>query len=161
MSPQDEPCEARDAATPIGMRFAQPGDFDFCRALYFSSMRPLLERLGAWDEKKAESAFKEYFKPEEIRVVLVDGKEAGWIQVSQTDSEVHLDQIHLNEDVRGKGIGTKLVCETMADARSAGKPLLLSLLRGNRAISLYRRLGFKPNGSDKTKLHMRWTGRQS
>jgi ribosomal protein S18 acetylase RimI-like enzyme len=33
---------------------------------------------------------------------------------------------------------------------------LLSVLRGNHAISLYRRLGFKPNGSDKTKLHMRW-----
>jgi ribosomal protein S18 acetylase RimI-like enzyme len=159
MSLQDKPGAEGDAPVPIATRPALPGDFDFCRALYFSSMRPLLEALGTWDEAKAERTFKDYFKPEEIRIVIVDGREAGWIQVSQTESEVHLDQIHLNEETRGRGIGTKLISETMADARSAGKPVLLSLLRGNRAISLYRRLGFKPNGSDRTKLHMRWNGR--
>lgn len=157
MSLQDTPEAAGDAPIPTATRPALPSDFDFCRALYFSSMRPLLEALGTWDEEKAERAFKEYFKPEEIRIVVVDGREAGWIQVSQTESEVHLDQIHLTEETRGRGIGTKLICETMAEARNAGKPVLLSLLRGNRAISLYRRLGFKPNGSDRTKLHMRWS----
>lgn len=158
MSLQDKPEAPRGFPVPTATRPALAGDFDFCRALYFSSMRPLLEALGAWDEEKAETAFKEYFKPEEIRIVLVDGKEVGWIQVSETENEIHLDQIHLNEEVRGKGIGTKLVRETMANARSIGKPVLLSLLRGNRAITLYRRLGFKPNGSDRTKLHMRWNG---
>jgi ribosomal protein S18 acetylase RimI-like enzyme len=162
MSLQDspKPGEARDTGKPCDVRLrpALPGDFGFCRALYFSCMRPLLEALGAWDEKKADKAFEEYFNPGEIRIVFVDGVEAGWIQVSQTDDEVHLDQIHLIEAVRGKRIGTQLMRETMAHARSVGKPVLLSLLRGNRAVSLYRRLGFKPDGSDKTKLHMRWDG---
>lgn len=153
-----EPGAARDALTPIAMRPAIAGDFGFCRALYLSSMYPLQKALGIWDEKKVKNAFKGYFKPEEIRIVLVDGVKVGWIQVSQTESEVHLDQIHLYEEVREQGIGTKLIRETMADARRAGKPVLLSLLRGNRAISLYRRLGFEPNGSDNTKLHMRWSG---
>ena len=152
-----EPGVARDAPTPIAMRPAVAGDFGFCLALYLSSMCPLQQALGICDEKKVKNAFKKYFKPEEIRIVLMDGVEAGWIQVSHTESEVHLDQIHLNEKIRGRGVGTKFICETMADARNVGKPVLLSLLRGNRAISLYRRLGFKPNGSDHTKLHMRWS----
>ncbi|PWK73862.1 GNAT family N-acetyltransferase [Aminobacter sp. AP02] len=152
-----EPGAARDALAPFTMRPAAAGDFGFCRALYLSSMHPLQKALGIWDEKKVKNAFKEYFKSEEIRIVLVDGVKAGWIQVSHTASEVHLDQIHLNEEIRGRGIGTKLIRETMAEARSMGKPLLLSLLRGNRAISLYRRLGFELNGSDHTKLHMRWS----
>lgn len=159
MSLQDKPGAARHAPAPIAMRPALAGDFEFCRALYLSSMRPLLEALGAWDEQKAENAFREYFNPEEIRIVLVDGVGAGWIQVSQTAREVHLDQIHLIEEIRGRGVGTKLIRETMAEARKAGKPVLLSLLRGNRAISLYRRLGFIPDRSDHTKLHMRWSGR--
>lgn len=162
MSLQDnqKPAEARDTGKlcEVRLRPALPSDFGFCRTLYFSCMRPLLEALGAWDAKKADDAFDEYFEPDEIRIVVVDGVEAGWIQVSQTGDELHLDQIHLIETVRGRGIGTQLMRETMAHARSVGKPVLLSLLRGNRAVGLYRKLGFKPNGSDKTKLHMRWDG---
>lgn len=156
MSLQDKPAPTTDTPATMTMRPGRAEDFEFCRGLYFASMRPLLEALRAWNAKRAENAFKEYFKPEEIRIVLVDGTEVGWIQVSETEREIHLDQIHLNEEMRGKGIGTQLILETMAEASRTGKPLLLSLLRGNRAMSLYRRLGFKPNGSDPTKLHMRW-----
>jgi GNAT superfamily N-acetyltransferase len=156
MNPQDGPDASRDAPSSITRQPAVADDFKFCRCLYFSSMRPLLVALGAWDEQKAESAFRGYFDPREVSIIMKDGKRVGWIQISETESAVNLDQIHLESDLRGKGIGTGLMLETMAYARNAGKPLLLSLLRGNRAMSLYERLGFKPNGSDHTKLHMRW-----
>jgi hypothetical protein len=37
-----------------------------------------------------------------------------------------------------------------------GRPVALNVIRGNPALSLYRRLGFRVVGGDAEKLHMRW-----
>ncbi|MCP4181841.1 MAG: GNAT family N-acetyltransferase [Hyphomicrobiales bacterium] len=138
------------------LRPALKSDFDFCKTLYKSSMKPLLSALDAWDEQKATTTFKGYFKTEEIQIISVDGCQAGWIQVSETESAINIDQIHLFEKFRALGIGTRLINNTKIDATRKEKPVLLSLIRGNTAVKLYQRLGFEPDGKDDTKFHMRW-----
>jgi GNAT superfamily N-acetyltransferase len=137
-------------------RAATNTDFEFCELLYMSSMKPLLKALDAWDEQKVTACFKDYFITGEIRIILVDSIEVGWIQVSETADAINLDQVHLLEEFRGRGIGSQLIEDTMANAAGKGRPVLLSLVRGNRAIRLYERLGFSPDGKDSTKDHMRW-----
>jgi ribosomal protein S18 acetylase RimI-like enzyme len=140
------------------LRPASAEDFFFARSLYMASMQPLLSALGAWDEAKSDASFRDFFKPNEIRMITVDGTDVGWIQVSETNGEVHLDQLHLIEEFRDRGIGTKLITATQAEARKKDKPLCLSFVKGNRAAALYERLGFMHAGSDETKMHMRWEG---
>jgi len=150
---------SNDTAAPeFQLRPERESDFAFCEALYMDSMRPLLIALGAWDEEKATAAFKGYFKVEKIYIVVVGGADAGWLQVSETDDEMNLEQVHLLGEYRDLGIGTQLIRDTMAEAAAKGKPVLLSLVRGNRAVALYERLGFMPSGQDCTKIHMRWEG---
>lgn len=147
------------AQTPqFELRAATPADFPFARMLYMASMRPLLSALGAWDEAKSDASFHEYFKPAEIRIITVDGADVGWIQVSEANGEIHLDQLHLIEPLRDQGIGTKLIKRIQKKAQKKDKPLKLSFVRGNRAASLYERLGFRHVSSDMTKIHMRWDG---
>lgn len=124
-----------------------------------SSMEPLLTALGAWDEAKADASFREYFKPEEVRMITLDSADIGWIQVSETDGETHLDQLHLIEPRRNLGIGTKLIRQMQGEAQKKERPLRLSFVRGNRAAALYERLGFRHVGSDETKIHMQWDAR--
>lgn len=124
-----------------------------------ASMKPLLTALEAWDNAKAEATFSEYFKPDEVRIITVDGADVGWIQVSEADGEIHLDQLHLTERFRDLGIGTKLIKQTMEKAKEQNRPLRLSFVRGNRAAALYERLGFRHVGSDETKIHMQWDER--
>lgn len=133
-------------------------DFAFCLKLYVSSMEQHLSALNAWNREKAEATFESYFKTEEIRIILVGGNHVGWIQVSETAKAINLDQIHLYEEYQNRGIGSRLIMETMAIATDKKKPVLLSLIRGNRAMNLYQRMGFRPDGEDLTKFHMRWDG---
>lgn len=143
----------------FALRPATLKDFRFAKDLYMSSMQPLLTALGAWDEAKADASFRDYFKPEEVRIITLDGADIGWIQVSEADSEIHLDQLHLIEPLRDLGIGTALIAQTQGLARKKGRPLKLSFVRGNRAAALYERLGFRHVGSDETKIHMQWDAR--
>ncbi|HTN96963.1 MAG TPA: GNAT family N-acetyltransferase [Nordella sp.] len=123
-----------------------------------ASMQPLLMALGAWNEVKSHARFRAYFKPEEVRMITVGGADAGWIQVSEADGELHLDQLHLVEPLRNQGIGTWLIRQMQEEARKQGRPLRLSFVRGNRAAALYERLGFRHVGSNATKIHMQWDG---
>ena len=147
---------ARKCPPKFNMRGSDTSDFAFCKGLYVDSMKPLLCALDAWDEKKANAAFKSYFKTDEIRIILVLGQMAGWMQVSETANAICLDQIHLLEEYRTCGIGSQLINETKSVATAKKKPILLSIIRGNPAIRLYKRLGFLPESEDDTKFHMRW-----
>ncbi|MEL6992292.1 MAG: GNAT family N-acetyltransferase [Pseudomonadota bacterium] len=129
-------------------------DFDFARTLYVSCMQPLLRALGAWDAEKLEAAFESYFDVNEISIITMKGEDVGWIQVSDTDDELCLDQLHLIETVRDKGTGTYLINSTISEAARQSKKVSLSLVKGNRAQRLYERLGFRQVAEDDTKIHM-------
>lgn len=142
-------------AAAFDLRPARADDYAFCEELYFASMQPLLTALDAWDQDECKAAFEGYFQTDEIRMILMDGREAGWIQVSETEDALHLDQIHLLAEFRCRGVGTHLIRELVEEARAAGKSVMLSLVRGNRVVNLYERLGFCLESEDSTRLHMR------
>lgn len=136
------------------LRDATNGDFEFARRLYFSSMEPLLSALNAWDADKAGDAFSGYFIADEIKVVRLDAEDVGWMQVSRAEKELCLDQIHLIEAARGQGIGTELIQSVISEATENGLNVSLSLIKGNRSLRLYERLGFRIVAEDDTKFHM-------
>lgn len=144
---------AQEGIPEFALRPARPDDFGFARELYLNSMKPLLEALGAWNGPEIESAFRGYFEVDEIRVVTMNGQDVGWIQVSHTDNEVCLDQVHLVERARNQGIGTALITQVINMASEQKKDVSLSLVKGNRAIGLYKRLGFRRVAEDSTKIH--------
>jgi len=89
-------------------------------------------------------------------MICIDGADIGWMQVSDSDEELNLEQLHLLEAYRRRGIGTRLVRDLQARCREAGRPFRLNVMRGNSAIEFYRRLGFSVVGEDKEKFQMRW-----
>ncbi len=144
------------APPTFALRPGRAEDFDFARTLYMSSMKPLLSALDAWKQDEIESAFRSYYIANEVRIITLDGEDIGWIQVSHTDTEFCLDQLHLVEAARGKGIGTHLINETIAEAGKENKNVSLSLVKGNRARNFYQRLGFHQVAEDSTKIHKRY-----
>lgn len=140
------------------LRPATQDNFNFAKTLYMASMQPLLAALGAWKEEQANTRFRSYFKPEEIWMITVAGADIGWIQISDGDGALNLDQLHLTKPMRNQGIGTKLIKRMQKEARRKRRPLRLSFIRGNRAGALYERLGFRQVGGNPTKIHMQWDG---
>jgi ribosomal protein S18 acetylase RimI-like enzyme len=68
---------------------------------------------------------------------------------------IHLRQIHIVDGFRNCGIGTNLIQSLLDRAQAMGRPVALNVMRGNPAISLYRRLGFRIVGEDEEKFQMR------
>ena len=148
-------------ANPAGAPFpssrqARPEDFAFALALYLESTKPLLIALGRWEEDRVRARFAEDFTPERAQMLHDDGRVIGWIQVSENGEGLHLDQLHLTEGYRNRGIGTRLIEALLDRGRRSGKWVGLNVIRGNPAIRLYQRLGFSLIGGDEDKLQMRW-----
>ena len=79
------------------------------------------------------------------------------MQVSERDTDYNLAQIQLLEEFCGRGIGTLLIRELLERALRDGKTVSLSAVRNNRAIELYKRLGFRIVDPDATPiLDMVW-----
>jgi GNAT superfamily N-acetyltransferase len=131
-------------------------DYDFALASYLESTKPLLIALGRWDEGKILSRFAETFRPEQIEVFTAAGTDIGWMQVSETTDEIHLDQLHLIERARNLRIGSGLIRELQDRANGSRKGLALNVIRGNRARQLYKRLGFRVAEGDEEKVRMVW-----
>ena len=142
----------------LTLRAARIGDYDFALALYLESVKPLLLALERWDEERILSRFSDGFKLEQIKVLRRAGGDIGWMQVSETEEEMHLDQLHLIDGARNQKIGTHLIRMLQDRARAADKPLALNVIRGNPAKALYERLGFRTDGGDEEKIRMLWSG---
>lgn len=138
------------------LRQARQSDYAFAERLYIDCMKPLLLELEAWNETELLSNFRGYYNVEEAQIVSLDGADVGWLQVSEDEQAIHLDQLYLLEGLRSRGIGSHLIRELCDAAMAKEKPVQLLLLRNNPALSLYQRLGFKIVGQEGHKLHMRW-----
>jgi len=131
-------------------------DYVFALASYLDSTKPLLVALDRWDEERILSRFADSFDTDQIWILAAAGTDIGWLQVSETPDEIHLDQLHLIQSVRNHGIGTRLIAELQERANACDKALALNVIRGNRAQGLYERLGFRVAESDEEKIRMVW-----
>ena len=140
----------------ITLRPSRPDDYDFALELYLQSTRRLLIELGRWDQSRVVARFQQGFKPDEVQIICADGADIGCMQISSTDGELHLDQLHIVASFRNHAIGTQLILALQDRARNEGKSVGLNVIRGNQAVVLYRRLGFRIVGEDEEKFNMRW-----
>jgi ribosomal protein S18 acetylase RimI-like enzyme len=135
-----------------------------CCCLLFSSkesLRELQSRYSSTPEAKRKLGF-----------VAVDGENEhenvlGFAQMTSYGlpvfpeglhdlkrNEIYLEIMGVSEDTRGRGVGTKLLDKCVETARLSAASshtnvtLTLEVLRGNRAIGLYERVGFQTVPSD-------------
>lgn len=141
----------------ISLRPARPGDYEFAVDLYLDSTRRLLSALGKWNRSRVMARFKRAFNAEQAQVIRMGGADIGWMQVSAPADRLHLHQLHIIARFRNHGIGTRLIRALLDRGRTTGRSVGLNVIRGNRALSLYRRLGFRVVGGDAERLYMRWS----
>jgi ribosomal protein S18 acetylase RimI-like enzyme len=57
---------------------------------------------------------------------------------------------------RNAGVGSALLQGIFGEAQATNKPLRLKVLRGNRAVRFYQRLGFVKIGETEMHFEMEW-----
>ena len=79
----------------------------------------------------------------DLLLIESDSIPIGRIYVYRSAREIRLMDIALVPDWRNRGIGTRLLRELMAEARSTGSSLTLHVEPTNPAQRMYQRLGFR------------------
>lgn len=87
----------------IALRTASNEDFAFARDLYFEAMRGIIERLFGWDQTREERNFAGFFKVEEVRIIIADGQDVGWIQEQVEDRMINLGSFYVMPAMQGRG----------------------------------------------------------
>jgi GNAT superfamily N-acetyltransferase len=156
-----------DHSNSISLRSASDEDSAFLLELYKSSRGDDLRSLG-WEKHRisefldmqyeAQQRFhaNEYKRPTD-QVVLRGGEPIGHLFFERRDHEIRCVDIALLPPYRNSGVGTYLIRQLQAEAKREGKPLRLQVIRFNRAVALFERLGFVRVSETGTHFQMEWT----
>jgi GNAT superfamily N-acetyltransferase len=149
----------------ITVRPEQPPDEAFLFELYTSTRQ---EELDAWGwppemrrsflamQFRASLGRQQAYPDAEFQIVMLDGLNAGRLIIHRTREELRVVDMALLPQYRNHGFGAALLQRVFGEAAATRKPLRLKVLKGNRAIRLYHRLGFAPVGGTETHIEMEW-----
>jgi ribosomal protein S18 acetylase RimI-like enzyme len=140
------------------LRIARPEDFEFLWLLKQQTMRSYVEQTwGQWNADEQKNWFSRHFSPDEVRIIVADGRDAGRLEVTRSPDEMVLGTIEILPEFQSRGIGSALIASLQAEAKSAGVRLRLQVLKANpRALRLYESLGFVSMGETATHYLMSW-----
>ncbi|MWC30174.1 GNAT family N-acetyltransferase [Paenibacillus sp. MMS18-CY102] len=149
----------------IGLLLVDSED-PFMLAVYLSVRMEEVAAWG-WDEAAAHSflrmqydmqqrSYRTYYAESELYAITLDGVQAGKLHVSEASDGLTLVDIALLPEFRGRGIGRQLLTDLQYRAKEAGKPLRLTVSKGNPAARLYERCGFRIVQADEMNARMEW-----
>ena len=158
--------QSHGGAMSVTLRPVGPDDEAFLFGIYAETRNEELAQVP-WDEAQREAFLKMQFKAQrqsylaqypqaEDRIILFNDQQVGRIMIAKTDREFLLVDIALSARYRKAGIGTALINDLLAEAALAGKPVRLHVLKNNRAVRLYERLGFSTVKDSVIHLQMEW-----
>lgn len=157
----------KPAKSTLSLRPVEASDRDLLCAVYGSTREDEL-RMTDWpEEQKAQfvrmqfeaqdAYYREHYPGSQWSVILAGGEPAGRLYVHRRTSEIRLMDITLLPAFRGRGLGSRLLDDLLAEAAREGKSLSIHVEIYNPAYRLYRRLGFE-KVEDRGVYHLlRWT----
>ena len=136
----------------LALRPATDDDAGFLALLYASTREddPVLEAFGI-DQRAAfmqqqfvaQSAHNAgHYADASFDLVLADGERAGRLIVLRGEGVIRIVDASLLPEWRSRGIGRRLLHPILAEGDAKRMPVVLSVMLGNPARRLYRRLGF-------------------
>lgn len=149
---KDAPPQITDP-TRVGFRPASAQDFEYCKRLYFSGSKRIIEELHL-DRAAQAVIFARQWAPSEVRIITLDGSDAGWLQTSVGKDGIFVAQLFVDGPFQGQGIGTEVLSRVIANAAKDNLAVRLGVVKINPALRLYERLGFHITHDDDLKFYM-------
>lgn len=139
---------------PIELRPACGHDFEYCRRLYFDGMGWIIKQLHL-DRIAQETGFRQQWNTAQVRIIVFDGSDVGWVQTATQDDELLLAQMFVETRFQRKGIGTQVLKRLISEATAFNLAVRVNVVRINPARRLYERLGFRVTHEDDRKFYMK------
>jgi ribosomal protein S18 acetylase RimI-like enzyme len=136
-----------------GLRPATDDDREFLLAVYAGTRADELARAPWPDDAKREFVemqfraqdvhYRRSYPRADVSVILDGERAVGRLFVDRREREIGIVDIALLPEARGRGLGTALLRDLIAESEASGRPLEVHVEVENPARSLYDRLGFR------------------
>jgi ribosomal protein S18 acetylase RimI-like enzyme len=150
----------------ITLRAATNSDLTFLQTVYANTRMEELAMTGWSDAQKQEfcqmqfraqdTHYRKHYPNAEYHVIQWEKSDAGRLSIDRQEKEIHLLDLALLPEHRGKGIGTTLLKKFQQEATAARLSLSIYVERFNPALRLYERLGFKHVKDEGVYLFLKW-----
>jgi ribosomal protein S18 acetylase RimI-like enzyme len=145
---------SRGAPFRVERRRAAHDDLPFLEEVHVAALGPVALVGYGWPEVTLRKQFRSEIDVATCSLILVDGRRAGYVSIEDRDTLWYIDAIAMARAYQGKGIGTLVLRDVLAEAGT--RPVRLNVLHVNRARRLYERLGFRVIRSDEHRQIMEW-----
>lgn len=140
----------------VRLRDASEADSQFCYRVKVAAHKGnIVATYGPWDEAEQRAYHEKQWSPSGVRIISADGCDVGWVWCADAGACVEVNGFYVLPSHQRRGIGTQVVQRVLEEAESAGKAVLLQVMKQNSALAFYRKLGFAVVGSTDTHFEMR------
>lgn len=144
------------------LRTSKPEDAEFLFKVKVEAMKPIsaILRTEPFDYDKEFTEYLAKFEPEKIQVIEYEGKAVGRLRIVRTPESIYIGGVQILSEFQNKGIGTEIFNDVIEESKLSGIPVTLEVHHDNeKAISFYKKLGFKENGRTEKQLLMEYTSK--
>jgi ribosomal protein S18 acetylase RimI-like enzyme len=140
----------------INKRPAKPEDTEFARRAHHAGYHDVvINQFGKWDRQAQDNFFEAGWKNSlGHEIIMCNGKPCGYTSSEEIDGVINFHELVILPEFQRRGIGTKILDEKIKMAKKKRITLKFQVLKANKAISLYKRLGAEKVGETKTHLIM-------
>ncbi len=136
-------------------RPATPNDEKFVHSAQHAAYSEVItKQFGGWDEERAKKHWEEKWIPEKFQIMLLNDQPVGYVVVEDSPDQIELVEVVVLPEFQNRGIGKAMVEEEINRAKASGLCVKLQVLKKNRAIGLYNKLGFQKCGETETHILM-------
>jgi GNAT superfamily N-acetyltransferase len=121
---------------------ANEGDFESLLVLRMAAMRESLDELGRFDPQRARERLSRGFSAAQTRHIVADGERVGFVVVIPRAEDLLLDHLYIHPQAQGRGIGSLVLAQVLAEADALNRPVSLTSLKHSAANRFYQRHGF-------------------
>lgn len=134
----------------INLRRAIINDLLILDSIHRQNMRGYVEQNYSWNDK----LFKSKFIPDDYIVLQKQQEIIGFLKLVPQNNSLYLGEIQIKSTHQNRGIGTTILQFIIDRSLEKDRRIWLQVLKGNPAIKLYKRLGFKTFAETKTHYKM-------
>ena len=135
------------------LRKATEADLDFMCEMKKETLGSYIGEIWGWDEKYQKDDTAEGLYLHQNHIIMLEGKNIGLLQINEEDATVHIVELQILLQFQGKGIGSSILRNVVADAKREKKKTQIGCFKMNAgAKSLYLKLGFRIIAETETHL---------
>jgi len=96
-------------------------------------MKRLIEKLQL-DMGAQEESFHQYWEATQVRIIVADNVQLGWIQSFVREDELFVGQLFVDQPFQRQGIGTEVMNRLIQEASDVNRAISLAVVKINPAV---------------------------